>query len=464
MDTKSVVQAALLIICVGCGSASDSPQTLQSTTQGGGTPTVVATARATVGSIEYRGASRSTMVWANGPGINEHLDLGDLYPHAFLDPEAAGVGAAELWVIGRVGTGTVIRAYTDSNADGVIDPATGTTLVASVARPTVVEAAAFDPDSGALYLLERDTSDVFRATDTNADQRPDTLSQTPFIAGTWSPAEPGPVWLDYTDPETGQASQLPGGISSMATHLIAPTANSVQLMATLAVEIGRATDTNGDGVADVATAEAATAVIDPEIFHTPLVANLDRVTVGGTEGATIELQVVDSTGSVLAVLESGTIADGHLVLELAVGLAEGDLLRAFDTTNSRASETREVHPAAIYLHQPPEPLLVSTDQAATIVLTGVNLDRVTDVSLRQTLGGTQSPLPLTFTVATGGKSVSIEIPVLGDNWDGHAILFCCKEEEQEGGGGGGGGIESKVEYGIVTMAVCKAETGGSSGG
>jgi len=156
---------------------------------------VAATAWTTIGAVEYRGASNKTEIWAHGSTVNAKIELTSIYPHAFVDPEPDATDPDELWVIGRVDSATVLRAYTDTNGDDVVEVATGTDLIAGAAHPTVVTAVAFDPDSGTLYMLEAGTGDVYRATDTNTDLRPDSLSQTPFVRGTWSPAEPSPVWL-----------------------------------------------------------------------------------------------------------------------------------------------------------------------------------------------------------------------------------------------------------------------------
>lgn len=447
---RSSLLVVVAVFLQGC--PSDSAKDVVASPQGG--TAAVAAAWTTLGAVEYHGASNKTEIWANGPNASAKIQLTNLYPHAFVDPDPEAADADEIWVIGRVGLATVIRSYRDTNGDDIVEAATGTDLIAASAHPSVVDSAAFDPDSGALYMLEQGTGDVYRATDTNADLRPDVLSQTPFVRGTWTPAEPGPVWLDYADPDTGIVTQIPGGVSALATCVIAPTGNSVQLVATLSIELARVTDTNGDGVVDTATVESATAVAVPEINHIPPVANLSRLSIGGSEGATVQIQKVDAAGGVLAVLASGTVSNKHLAVTLPAGLIAGELVRAYDVTNSLAGEAHEVLPAAIYLYPPGEPILVDVEEAETLVLEGVNLNRVTEVSLRHVIGGTEPALDLDFSVAADGKSITVEIPALGDAWEGHAVVFC--------GNGDVGGGES--EYGIVAVAACKAETAGSGGG
>ena len=249
-------------------------------------------------------------------------------------------------------------------------------------------------------------------------------------------------------------AQIPGEVSALARQLIAPTANSVLLMASLSVELARVTDTNGDGVADAATVEAETAVIAPEIHHIPLVANLPRLSVTASEGAFVQIQKVDASGVVLGVLGSGTVSENSLAVTLTAGLAEGDLVSARDVPNNLSSETHEVLPAALYLYQPDEPIVVDVDEAAVLAIEGVNLDRVTTVKLRHVLGGTQSELELEFTVAADGKSIAVDMPVLGEDWEGHAIVFC----------GNGNVEEGESEYGIVAIAACKEDSAGSGGG
>jgi len=443
---SSLFLCALAAIA-GCGRENQA--TLVATVQSSGTGTARTDFLAVYG-IHYSSDSSSTELTVHDEAA-ESVELSDFYPHKLMYPSDLTEGI-EVWIVGRTATQTQLRAYTDADADRIIDASTATVLFTGT-EPKTVLAAAFDAASGTLYLLD-DDGDLYRAVDTNGDSRPDTISAVPFTAATWDPEMPDPVWLEVEDPETGEVELIPGGRSATATALLDPDATGVTLMASMA-EIGRVQDDTGDGVADTLIELEETAVVDPAILDDPLVANRTRIHVRASTGATVELQRVDENDVLIDVLATGVAAEQGVTFSLGTGLGEGDRVRAKDTTNDRISETLEVGEAVIVVYAPASPLIIDVDEAISLVVEGANLSRVAVVSLRQQFvdAPTQLTLDLEFEVAADGKSMTVEIPILGEDWDGYAVLFCCADG-------------TAAEYGMLTLAACKNEVGGggSSGG
>jgi hypothetical protein len=202
------------------------------------------TSEAAVGDVTYFSDSGTAGLRALASGIWHLIPFPDGFlPHQAFSPGTAGV-VGELWVVGRASTGLQLRSYRDTNADGLVEAASASVLISSDLT-IMVYSVAFDPTSGALYMLHVGPGDIYRARDTNSDHVPETLSETPFVAGTWDPAYVEPQVIEYEDPETLQTEMYADGLSAKATDL-----SNAEVSAVYAVPVGLFRDTDGDDVAD----------------------------------------------------------------------------------------------------------------------------------------------------------------------------------------------------------------------
>ena len=381
-------------------------------------------------------------------GDYDQLSLGGFYPQLMFVPWSPAP-EDELWILGGDGNGQVaLRVYTDDDGDGLIDPSTATVLFTGQ-RPDVVRLAAYDPGSGTLYLQELGTSHIYRARDTNADLRPDTLDQTPFADGSWMGPGNAPRVFVETDPETGEEQEIPAGLASYAARLKNAESDRVTVAA-IAVFV----DTNADGVADDLIDYLSSAKGPPSVLGGRLVAGMHEVEVIGSFDADVELREVDAQGNVLQVLGSVHLVGGHGILFLASELDAAVRVALRDITNNIDGHTHIVGAEKLYLGQPAA-VVIQTGEAVTLTLDGANLDRVTSVTLSSSEAEGPADLALTFATAADGRSITVDVTSLADAWDGHAMLRFDGEEEEE---------EEEPERAVVAADVCKGQGGGSSGG
>lgn len=379
------------------------------------------------------------------------ISLSGLAPHLLVGPGTAG-GTGELWVVGHdTTTGHIkIVAYTDQNSDGVVQSATATLLVTASAYINA-SAHAFDPLSGTLYILDSVSGDVYRAIDTTADHRPDSLDVTPLVAGSWDPNEPEPQFITYIDPDTSAPETHPAGLTAQATHLWRPTPTSVYVTATPSFEIGTFTDTDADGVADAVSSVRTASGEPPRNINGPLVAGMIAIEVYGSIDANVELREVDENGVPLSTLASTVLAQGSGFIQLSTPLEEGMLVRLVDTSNNLEGVVLSVDAQRFHVDESSEGFwLLDPDVAGTLTWSGSSLDQVASVLLREHSSEGAGELSLTFQVAGDGRSISVDVPVLGDSWDGRAIIVLCDA----------GGDECKHMFG----ALCKEGDAGGSGG
>jgi hypothetical protein len=379
------------------------------------------------------------------------IPLSGLAPHLLVGPGTAGA-TGELWVVGHdTTTGHLkIVAYTDQNSDGVVE-STSATLVVTVSAFINATAHAFDPLSGTLYVLDGVSGNIYRAVDTNADHRPDSIQVTPFVAGSWNPNESEPQFITYIDPETGTPETHPAGLTAQATHLWRAALASVYATATPSFEVGTFTDITGDGIADAVSSVRTTTGVPPRNINGPLVEGMTAIEVYGSIDANVELRLVDENGAPLSTLGSTVLTQGSDFIQLSSPLEEGMLVRLVDTSNNLEGVVLAIDAQRFHVDESADgPWLLDPNVAATLTWTGSSLDQIASVVLREHSSEGTAEVSLTFQVAGDGRSISVDIPALGDSWDGRAIIVLCDA----------GGDECKHMFG----ALCKEGDVGGSGG
>lgn len=428
------ITALLLLLCASaCGGGDDSgpaagdgprePMPLLAITE-------VTSSQAQLGGTAYQSTSSAeSLHWSRASTIDPHdllvgdLSLGAFLPHQIVLPGAAGA-TGEVWILGRTTSAPIqiqLRSYLDSDANGIVEVGSYTTLFASTG-PTLITSAVFSETEGTLYMLDQPTYDIYRAYDTGTDERPDTLASAIFAAGTWVPGNPTPQTYTYIDPDTSESITLPNGRTSLAHVLASPSASGVDVWA--AQLIGRFADTNWDGVADSVTQPGAT--LSPLIAEFDLTAGMNSIQVRGHRGAALEVRRVDDSGSTLEVLGSTTLADTMAVVALTGSLTAGQRVRVADTTNALQSGSHKVSAARAYVFHHQQ-IVLKLPASRDIIFQGVNLASIDSVRLLRASDPAVN-LSLTFTVSGDGRTLTATVPNNAVTWDGYADLQLRDDE------------------------------------
>lgn len=356
------------------------------------------------------------LTYIDETGETVSIALPGVFPQHLITPGSAGA-ASEIWVVAGNGSGDMsLRAYTDQTGDGVVDSASEQTLFSS-SRPDVTRSAAIHVESGTVYLLECGTGNIYRARDTNGDQRPDVLDAVPFVHGAWIPGHPDLYFIDSVDPDTGVTIQNPAGVTAVARKIREATETSV-----LIDLVGVATDSDADGVADDLKHHLDGQSVAPSALAGKLVAGSVNVPVQGAWGSSLELREVDEQGAVLATIATTTLTRSSGVLQASVGLDESDLYVIHDVTLGLDSFTYTVLPAELIVEAPDDPVSFTEGETSTIVLPGANLDLIDQVQLVSSELNGPAQISLTYTVAPNGRSIEVAVPALNSSWVGMALL------------------------------------------
>lgn len=378
---------------------------------------------ALVGDVEYSVNSSATELrWSRPVVTDPHsitvgvANLPGFEPQQAIAPGTAGA-IGELWILGLDNGDLALRSYEDADSDGLVETTTFTTLFSSSVE-YMIQAVAFDPVSGTLYMLQDEPKNIWRAEDTNSDSQPDALGSIAFAAATWVPWSSSPREYEYDDPVTGQPLTIPGGLTVAATALSAAQLDTVTVWGV--GRLGELEDTDSDGVADTADLDTGLDSVAPSFLKHQIVDGVWQLTVSGPPGAEIDIEEVDSFGSVQSTLATATIpaADTSVQIVLSTPLAEDDWVRPYDTTNSTAGDAYLVLPETpVFFYN--QIIAVDPSVSSDFVLKGANLDVIDRVTFRRWSETNGSSL--TFTVSTDGRTLTATIPSSVD-WDGVASV------------------------------------------